>query len=201
MGGNRRVRDPSAWIAWAGVFYAGVAAVGLLWNALAGTPWAFRDPAAAARGVWWSGDVALGVATALAVVAGSHAITEHTRWGEALGRALGELLGPLSLGRCLWLAAVSGFAEEVFFRGALQPRVGWAAASLLFGLAHFVPRRDLWPWTLFAVVAGGLLGGLYEATGNLVAPVVAHAGVNAVNLRLLARRYGSPHPAGGPGAG
>ena len=27
-----------------------------------------------------------------------------------------------------------------------------------------------------------------EATGNLVAPVVAHAGINAVNLRRLARR-------------
>jgi len=190
MGEKSPAPDPATWVRWAGVFYGGLAAVGLAWNALAGTPWAFRSPEAAAQGVWWMRDLALGAATALAVVALSNAVTERTRWGEALGRALGEVLGPLRMGQCLWLAAVSGFAEEVFFRGALQPRVGWAAASLLFGLAHFAPRRDLWPWTVFAIGAGGLLGALYEATGNLVAPVVAHAGINAVNLRLLARRYG-----------
>ena len=181
MGEKSPAPDPATWIVWAGVFYGVLAAVGLAWNALAGTPWAFRSPEAAARGVWWA---------ALAVIVLSDAVTERTRWGEALGRALGEVLGPLRVGQCLWLAAVSGFAEEVFFRGALQPRVGWALASLLFGLAHFAPRRDLWPWTVFAIGAGGLLGGLYEMTGNLVAPVVAHAGINAVNLRRIARRFG-----------
>lgn len=190
MGEKSPTPDPATWILWAGVFYGVVAAAGLAWNALAGTPWAFRSPEEAARGVWWTRDVALGAGTALAVVALSNVITQRTRWGEALSRALGELLGPLGVGPCLWLAAVSGFAEEVFFRGALQPRVGWAAASLLFGLAHFAPRRDLWPWTVFAIVAGGLLGALYEVTGNLVAPVVAHAGINAVNLRRIARRHG-----------
>ncbi len=38
------------------------------------------------------------------------------------------------------------------------------------------------------IAAGLLLGGLFEWSGNLVAPVVAHAGINAVNLRLLAAR-------------
>jgi hypothetical protein len=66
--------------------------------------------------------------------------------------------------------------------------VGLVPASLIFGLAHFVPRRELAPWCLFAIAAGLLLGGLYEWTGNLVAPVVAHAGINAVNLRLRAAR-------------
>ena len=86
---------------------------------------------------------------------------------------------------------MSGFAEEAFFRGALQPRVGWLAASVLFGLAHFAPSRALLPWTGFAIVAGGILGGLYAATGNLLAPVLAHALVNALNLRWLSRRYGA----------
>lgn len=181
---------PPPWISWAVVFYGLLAGAGLAWNALAGTPWAFLDAAAAARGVSWGRDLALGGAAALAVIALSDALTRRTLWGEELARTLGRLLGPLSTGQCIALAGVSGFAEEVFFRGALQPRVGWAAASLIFGLAHFAPRRTLWPWTLFAVGAGGLLGGLYALTGNLVAPVATHFLVNAVNLRLLARRYG-----------
>ena len=63
-------------------------------------------------------------------------------------------------------------------------------ASLVFGLAHFVPRREFLPWTGFAVAAGFLLGALFDATGNLVAPIVAHTTVNAVNLRFLSRAYG-----------
>jgi len=87
--------------------------------------------------------------------------------------------------------ALSGLDDRVVeFRGALQPWLGYVAASLLFGLAHFVPRRELWPWTGFAVLAGFGLGWLFEATGNLVAPVVAHIGVNGINLRRLTRDLG-----------
>jgi membrane protease YdiL (CAAX protease family) len=41
------------------------------------------------------------------------------------------------------------------------------------------------------VTAGFLLGGLYAATGNLVAPVVAHFTINAVNLYKLSRDFAS----------
>jgi hypothetical protein len=168
-----------------------LAAAALGWNAWAGTHWAFLDDAAAAAGVRWGRDVALGLGSAAAVIGASHWITTRTRWGEELARALGAAIGPLSRGESAALAAVSGFAEEAFFRGALQPRVGWLVASLLFGLAHFAPRRALWPWTGFALIAGGLLGALYVATGNLVAPIVAHAAINGINLRRLSVRYGS----------
>ena len=108
---------------------------------------------------------------------------------ERLARELGALLGRLALAECLLLAAVSGVAEEAFFRGALQPRVGLVAASLIFGLAHFAPKRELAPWTVFSIGAGFLLGALFDATGNLLAPVVAHVLINAVNLRMIATRY------------
>ena len=84
---------------------------------------------------------------------------------------------------------LSAVAEEAFFRGALQPQLGLPATSLLFALAHFAPRRDLLPWTAFALAAGFALGALFEATGNLVAPTLAHAVVNAINLWLLSRDY------------
>ena len=89
------------------------------------------------------------------------------------------------------LALASGVAEEAFFRGALQPHVGLVAASLIFGVVHFVPRREFLPWTVFAVAAGFLLGWLFDTTGNLVAPVVAHTTINAVNLWLLSNRHTS----------
>jgi hypothetical protein len=168
--------------------YGVLAAAAIGWNEWAGRPWAFVDERAAAAGVWWARDVALGLATATAVIAVSQWITVRTRWGARLARELAAVIGPLSWAQAGSLAALSGFAEEVFFRGAVQPRIGWLAASVVFGLAHFAPRRSLWPWTGFAVVAGGLLGALYAATGNVVAPIVAHAAINAVNLRLLGSR-------------
>ena len=141
----------------------------------------------AAPAVDWLRDPAAGLLAAGIVVGLSALLTDGTRWGEALARALAELLGPLSVRDCWVLALVSGVAEEALFRGALQPLVGYAFASLLFGLAHFVPRRELLPWVAFTFAAGFGLGWLYDATGNLVAPVVAHAGVNAINLRRLTR--------------
>ena len=90
-----------------------------------------------------------------------------------MARALGESLGRISVPDALLLAVASGLGEELFFRGALQPRVGLILATVLFGAVHFVPRRELLPWTGFAMVAGLVLGVLFEWTGSVVAPVVA----------------------------
>jgi membrane protease YdiL (CAAX protease family) len=173
---------------WAGLAYGLLAAIAVAWNGWAGRPWAYLDPAAAAAGVRWGRDLGLGAACAAAVIGLSHVLTTRTRWGAALADELARALGPLTLAECAALAALSGFAEEVFFRGALQPRLGWLAASALFGLAHWAPRRALLPWTAFALAAGLLLGGMFAATGNLAAPITAHVLINAVNLRLLTRR-------------
>jgi len=170
------------------VFYGALLLAACAWAALDGRslPWAPADTA------WNAGlplrELGAGLLAAAIVVLASRQLTQRTRLGEQLARTLGAALGPLSLGECWLLAVVSGIAEEAFFRGALQPQVGLVAASLLFGAAHFVPRRDLLPWTVFAVAAGFLLGWLFDATGSLVAPIVAHAGINGVNLRQLTRR-------------
>jgi membrane protease YdiL (CAAX protease family) len=173
---------------WAAIGYSLLAAVALAWNGCAGRPWAYVDAAAAEAGVRWGHDLGLGLACAASVIAVSHLLTTRTRWGASLAGELALAIGPLTLAECAALAVFSGFGEEVFFRGALQPRLGWLAASVIFGLAHYPPRRSLWPWTGFALVAGGVFGALFEATGNLVAPITAHAAINAVNLRLLTRR-------------
>jgi len=128
-----------------------------------------------------------GVGCGLALVAASRAWSARSEAGRRLSEELAGLVRGLSTARVLLLAAISGIAEEAFFRGALQPSVGWLAASLLFGLAHFHPRRELRAWSLAAVVAGLGFGALFAASGDLVAPALAHAVVNALNLRWLAR--------------
>lgn len=171
------------------LFYGSLFAAAALWAELAGRSLFFASPAAAAREIELSRDLAVGLLAGAIVILISRQMTERTRWGEELALALAAVLGKLSIRECALLAILSGVAEEAFFRGALQPQVGLVAASLLFGLAHIAPRRELFPWTLFSLAAGFLLGALFDATGNLVAPVVAHVLVNAVNLRFLSVRY------------
>ena len=113
----------------------------------------------------------------------------HARMISEQKQQLELLDGPLAL-ILLMACVVAPLGEELFFRGALQPSVGLLVASLLFGLAHLLPSWPLVLWSLFAALAGLLFGLLYEATGSLVAPVVAHVLVNALNLRWLVRRYG-----------
>ena len=179
------------------VFYAVLLGAAVLWAWLAGDSLFYLSAEAEVRGVRPLRDFGLGIVAAVLVILLSDQLTRRTRAGEDLARALAQHLGRLSLAECVLLAAVSGVAEEAFFRGALQPRIGLVAAALVFGIAHFVPRRELAPWAVFALAAGLLLGILFESTGNLVAPAVAHALINAVNLRLLSVRY-APSAEAGP---
>jgi membrane protease YdiL (CAAX protease family) len=171
------------------IFYAVLFAVAGVWGAVAGRSLFYANAEAAARGPDPARDLAVGVLAGAVVILLSNEITRRTRWGESLARSLAALLGRLGWGQCVLLAVISGVAEEAFFRGAIQPHVGLVAASLIFGVAHFAPQRELWPWTAFSLLVGLLLGFLFESTGNLTAPVVAHGLINAVNLRLLSVRY------------
>ncbi len=185
--------SPGRFLRWGLWFYGGLAGIALLWSFFTGRSLWFVSEAAAERGVDLLRDGVAGLAAALLVILLSREFTRRTRAGEVLARALARTLGPLPLSHVLILAAVSGTAEEFFFRGALQPLLGYVATSLFFGCVHFVPQRDFWPWTLFSIAAGFLLGALFIATGNLLAPLLMHVVVNAVNLHLLVRDYGGEH--------
>jgi len=178
-------------VRWVLIFYGALGAAAVAWRLGADgvLPWRPSPDAALAPLALRLG---LGVAAGLALVALSRFATAHSRAGRALAHELARLLGPLSARRALGFALASGLAEEAFFRGALQPRVGVVAATLVFAAAHYVPRPGLRAWSLFALVAGALFGALFEATGDLVAPAVAHAVVNGINLRWLAERGPGP---------
>jgi len=133
------------------------------------------------------GHALLGLLAGGGLIGVSRLWTRYSRVGRVLAQHLASVLGPQTGMSVVVLALASGLGEEVFFRGALQPRVGLLPASLLFGLAHLAPRRDLALWAGFALLAGLILGALFEYTGNLLAPAIAHVLVNAVNLRWLSR--------------
>ena len=100
---------------------------------------------------------------------------------------LAEMMGALRTSEILGLALLSGFAEELFFRGAMQGAWGWIPATLLFALLHAGPGATFRVWTGFAAIAGLTLAGLMLWRGNLLAPVVTHMLINAVNLGRLSR--------------
>lgn len=171
------------------IFYGVMGVAALLWRMW--TPGdSILHPSAEAAARAWSVGRALGagVVTGLVVVALSEGLTRSTSLGRALADLLAESLGPLDRPNAWLLALASGLAEEMFFRGALQPEVGLVAASLLFGAAHFLPRRELMLWSVYAVAIGFLFGWLYDWTGQLAAPVAAHVVVNGINLPRLAAR-------------
>jgi len=135
---------------------------------------------------WWI-DLGVGLAAGLLLLGAWWGAERTFPLARELEARLGEALGPITPSEALALAVLSGFAEELFFRGAVQGALGWGAATILFGLLHSGPGKAFRLWTLFAVLAGALFGGIMAWRGNLLGPVVGHFLVNAVNLRRLAR--------------
>lgn len=182
----------------AAAFYLVLAGVG--WALAAGIwgldVWTWRD--GLTEGCWVEGG--LGAAFGLVVVVLTGVFEEHTAWAAKLSHEFRKLLGPITVAQAFVLAVTSGIAEEVFFRGFLQQVLtdvafvslpyadvlGLVAASVIFGLVHQGPdRKTFLPWTIFALVVGAALGGLYLVTGNLLAPVIAHFTINFLNLSLI----------------
>jgi membrane protease YdiL (CAAX protease family) len=99
---------------------------------------------------------------------------------------LATILFGLNSREILALALLSGFGEELLFRGVGMEYLGvWGQAGV-FGLFHLPLRRALWPWTLFAVVIGIGLGELTRWSGSLWPAVLVHFCVNYFNLHDLA---------------
>ena len=128
---------------------------------------------------------------------------QAVRWlpiADRLEATLRQRLGRLGVGEAYGLALLSGVAEEVFFRGAVQGAWGFPVATLLFAALHSGRGREMLLWTASALVAGALLGALMLWRGTLLAPIVCHALVNAVQLRRLLAGSASEPPAAAPPA-
>jgi hypothetical protein len=134
-----------------------------------------------------------GIVGALALAVGLSALL------SVLGLVPGSVIEDIAVEDPRFLLALAALsvvlvapAEEFLFRGVIQTRLrkafgpvgAVAGASLLFGSLHLANYVG----TIGPVIAGALLiacvgavfGILYERTGNLVVPVVAHAVYNVV---------------------
>jgi hypothetical protein len=131
----------------------------------------------------------LTLGTALFLVALSLYCSRNFVWAQHLEAEFAKLLVPMKLWEIAAIGVLSGIAEEIVFRGALQTAVGLIPASLAFGLAHFVPRYPFWNWSLYAAFAGFLLGCLFELTHHLLPVMLAHALTNFVLIVILNRRH------------
>ncbi|HNW92503.1 MAG TPA: CPBP family intramembrane metalloprotease [bacterium] len=135
-----------------------------------------------------------GLITGLVLAQGAAWCGARFGWARALEDEFAAALGPLRRGDVFWLALWSALGEEFLFRGAMQPAWGWLASTLLFALCHVPLRRSLWPWTVMALAAGAVLGGLFELLGTLWAPLVAHFVVNLRGCERLRTRPVSRRP-------
>jgi membrane protease YdiL (CAAX protease family) len=144
-----------------------------------------------------------GVALGLAIVALCHAAYRLSARMREATRFLGGFFGPIRVRDAIWLAAISGVAEEMCFRGALWPHLGLVGTSVLFAICHVVPVRELAAYPLFAFLAGIVFGSLREHTGSVWPCALAHATVNALNLAWIGtverRRPAAPPPPPAPG--
>ncbi len=177
---DRRALGPR-FVRFAALFYGSLVVVAALWSGLRGFDLEpFGDRPAVG--------LALGVLTAACTVSSGllayRLIPSLRKISEELAP---RLIDGASRGGLVLVSIFSGIGEEAFFRGALQQEFGLVAASLLFGLVHVGPDRRYLVWTTWATLAGFVFGALYEATGGLLAPALAHGAHNAATLLLWKR--------------
>jgi membrane protease YdiL (CAAX protease family) len=118
---------------------------------------------------------------------------------EFTDRIIRPLMMPCSLVDLAGISLLAGLGEEMLFRGVLQDAFAhwlplWLAivtVAVLFGLLHAVT----FTYALLAALVGAYLGVLYWGTGNLLAPILAHAVYDFVALVYLTRGPGSDLPA------
>jgi len=184
----------------AAIFYAAMALFAIAINAIRGAP---LVPLAFTPRLW----PALGAALLVAVTTILISAYGARRWAfsQALEASFRRTLGQLTLAQCIGLALASGTAEEMLFRGAVQPALGrflgsevWGmlAATAAFGALHTGKDPAMRIWTAFALVLGLFFGVVTLLSGSILPALFAHVAINAVNLYRIAGRPRVPIPGG-----
>lgn len=167
----------------AAYFYTLLLAVAFLWGYLRGDPNIFHhfDRPGASIPVC----TIIGIGLGLFFVWLSKVSMVRFPWAREMNREFRHVLGKLNGQQILALAVLSSVAEEAFFRGAMQPALGFVLTGLIFGALHTMPKRKMIPWTVSAMILGFAFGAITEWTGNLITPIIAHFTINYFNLHLI----------------
>jgi uncharacterized protein len=176
-----RRRVGPRFVRFAALFYGSLVVAAALWSGLRGFDLRLFGHSAALS-------VLLGALTAVATVSlGLLAYRLLPTLRKIAEELAPRLVDGADRGSLVLVSIFSGIGEETFFRGAVQQEFGLVIASLVFGLGHIGPDRRYLVWTAWAVLAGFLFGALYEVTGGLLAPILAHSAHNAAILLLWRR--------------
>jgi len=159
-----------------------------------------RDPRAALQrlGLYWPGwkwiAISVGVAVLLVIfgIAFDQLMTRVTpAQSKAINDVSTQLLKDVSTPiAAIVLALAAGIGEEIIFRGAVQPRFGIVAASVLFAVMHTQYAVSL--ATLEIFILGIFLGALRKRAG-VIASIIAHAGYDLILLMIPYAYYFSQH--------
>lgn len=137
------------------------------------------------RGTTLVVSLVMGISVAALVVASTRAMVKRFAWVRDLHVGFRGLFGHVTQSEAAWLAIFSGIAEELFFRGALQPMLGIAVTSAIFGLVHIGPGKKFWIWTAWAGAMGFVFGAMAQLAGDLAGVIVAHVIINYENLSFI----------------
>jgi len=176
-----------ALLSFALVFYSCMAAIAIAWSR-ATEQSLFASAFKTSDVEVYALDIGVGLGAALLFHLFTRVSTERLKWSRELAEWMQEELGHLTIGDALFLALLSGVAEELLFRGPMLSHWGLAASTVLFALVHWAPKPELraWPWMAGAI--GLLFGGLVLWRGSLLVSIAAHIGINFMNLAYLIRR-------------
>jgi membrane protease YdiL (CAAX protease family) len=185
---NERLAQPSLITAIALAAEGGLVALALLLASWWGhNPWG---------NLQWTSDmllanlaaIVMGAVAALPIMAGLVYFDRHpSEWllplKQSVDREVVPLFAHCGIPEFALIALAAGFGEELFFRGLLQGGIareitgvwgtvaGLVVGSATFGVCHWLNRE----YALIASLIGVYLGLLLIVTGNLLAPIIAHA--------------------------
>jgi uncharacterized protein len=165
--------------------YGGMVAAGIAWGVSRGLTdgwWQFASTRSMGEAV------IAGTTLGLVAILLSWELERGVPGVQELSDRFSRLLAGTTTGEALLLAGLSAVGEELLFRGCLQEEIGLWWATLLFAVVHSGRERMYLWWTASAFVFGLGLGAMYESQGGLLAPIVMHFVINAVNIRMLGIR-------------
>lgn len=139
----------------------------------------------------WGGAFALGISVASAII--YQIWPRYRASADYYVRLVVRPLAPLDL---MWLGLLPGLSEELLFRGVMLPAFGpnWEGiiiSSICFGALHLSGWQQ-WPYMIWAILIGGVLGFSAVWSGNLLVPIVAHTLTNIISAAIW--KYRNTHP-------
>ncbi len=130
-----------------------------------------------------------GIAAGLLLLLVNYAVIEYGSRYNSFFRTIKDLVEEdvlplfrnIDLMTAIVIALISGFAEELLFRGVLQNQIGLWLSSIVFGLAH-IWKKTAVLYGIYAAGIGLILGSFYKLSGSLWIPILAHMVNNFVTI-------------------